>query len=52
MPTPDQAFAKVSALGRSAAPEEIARVALFLASDDSSYATGSMFQVDGAGMLG
>jgi len=34
-------------LGRAAQPEEIARMALFLASDDSSFATGAPFIVDG-----
>jgi meso-butanediol dehydrogenase/(S,S)-butanediol dehydrogenase/diacetyl reductase len=34
-------------LGRVASPEEIARVALFLASDDSSYITGVALPVDG-----
>src|SRR5207244_4629968 len=34
-------------MGRFAAAEEIARAALFLASDDSSYVTASTFLVDG-----
>ena len=34
-------------MGRFAEPEEIARSALFLASDDSSYITASTFLVDG-----
>jgi 3alpha(or 20beta)-hydroxysteroid dehydrogenase len=34
-------------LGRLAEPEDIARVALFLASDDSAYCNGSSFVVDG-----
>ena len=40
------------ALGRFAAPEEIARMAVFLASDESSYATGALFTVDGGYSLG
>ena len=34
-------------MGRFAEPEEVARAALFLASDDSSYITASAFLVDG-----
>lgn len=34
-------------LGRVAEPEEVARVILFLASEDSSYITGQMIIVDG-----
>ena len=34
-------------LGRHARPEEIARTALFLASDQSSFSTGSIFMADG-----
>ncbi len=34
-------------LGRMAQPEEVARLALFLASDESSYSTGSEFVIDG-----
>lgn len=35
-------------VGRLAQPEEIARVVLFLASEDASYMTGAMVNVDGA----
>ena len=34
-------------LGRAAAAEEVARLALFLASDESSYSTGAEFVIDG-----
>lgn len=37
-------------LDRSPQPIEIARLALYLASDDSSYSTGSEFMAD-VGML-
>lgn len=39
-------------LGRTATPEEIARVALFLASEDASFITGTAFPVDGGATLG
>jgi 3alpha(or 20beta)-hydroxysteroid dehydrogenase len=34
-------------LGRAASADEVARMALFLASDDSSYSTGAEFIIDG-----
>ena len=39
-------FADVNLLGRMAKPEEIASVALFLVSDDSSFITGSIIVAD------
>jgi NAD(P)-dependent dehydrogenase (short-subunit alcohol dehydrogenase family) len=38
---------QLNALQRAGAPEEIAGMALFLASDDSSYVNGQAFPVDG-----
>lgn len=40
-------FAKMTMLGRLAQPHEIANSALFLASDEASYVTGHVLQVDG-----
>ena len=37
----------ISPLGRPAQPDEIARVCLFLASDDASYVNGAVVPVDG-----
>ena len=46
------AFDRMSPMGRMAQPEEIAAVALFLASDDSSYVTGAEYLADGGMMAG
>lgn len=40
-------FAKTTMLGRLGEPEEIAKAALFLASDESSYITGHTLSVNG-----
>ncbi|MET0385696.1 MAG: SDR family oxidoreductase [Polyangiales bacterium] len=48
----EDATALVDALKRIATPEEIARAALFLASDESSYTTGTALLVDGGMMAG
>ncbi|MGO9453328.1 MAG: SDR family NAD(P)-dependent oxidoreductase [Candidatus Binataceae bacterium] len=42
-----KAIGRISVLGRMGLPEEIANMALFLASNDSSFATGAPFVVDG-----
>ena len=47
-----QAFIKSMPLARFAEPAEISRLAVFLASDDSSYSTGSEFVADGGLLSG
>jgi len=42
-----EANAALQPIGRQAQPEEVARVATFLASDDASFMTGSIVVVDG-----
>ncbi len=42
-----RAYRKTSPLGRYAEPEEVARMMLFLASDDSSHCSGSTYMIDG-----
>ncbi len=43
----DQPMARATPLGRYGTPEEVARMMLFLASDESSFCTGGVYMVDG-----
>lgn len=43
----EEALAATTPMGRLGKSEEIAKATLFLASDDSSYMTGSSLIVDG-----
>lgn len=45
-------WGKLHALGRVASPAEIAKVVLFLASDDASFMTGSSVVIDGGLLAG
>ena len=46
-PAAGEAIANANPMGRIGNPEEVAQVALFLASDMSSYVTGAVIPVDG-----
>ena len=49
-PDPEKAYremAATQAMGRMGKPEEIAAAALYLASDEASFVTGSAFAIDG-----
>ena len=53
--TPEEVFAgyeRATPIGRVAEPEDVASVALFLASDASKYMTGTVLPVDGGGTAG
>lgn len=54
-PDPEKAYREMSAtqaLGRMARPEEIAAAALYLASDESAFVTGTEFLIDGGWSAG
>ncbi|ARF55817.1 SDR family NAD(P)-dependent oxidoreductase [Streptomyces gilvosporeus] len=48
----DEFYGKVVPMGRIGRPEEVARLALFLSCEDSSYITGQPFVIDGGWMAG
>ncbi|MFJ9559971.1 SDR family NAD(P)-dependent oxidoreductase [Streptomyces fuscichromogenes] len=48
----DELYRKLVPLGRVGRAEEVARLALFLTSDDSSYITGQPFVIDGGWLAG
>ncbi|NUS75733.1 MAG: SDR family oxidoreductase, partial [Streptomyces sp.] len=48
----DELYRKLVPLGRIGRPQEVARLALFLTCDDSSYITGQPFVIDGGWLAG
>jgi NAD(P)-dependent dehydrogenase (short-subunit alcohol dehydrogenase family) len=54
-PDPEQAYrdmASTQAIGRMGKPEEIAAAALYLASDEAAFVTGTAFMIDGGWSAG
>lgn len=47
----NQKFAQLNPLGRLCTPQDIARAALYLASDESAYVTGTALLVDGGDLV-
>ncbi|MFE9998260.1 SDR family NAD(P)-dependent oxidoreductase [Streptomyces avermitilis] len=48
----DELYGRLVPLGRIGRPEEVARLALFLSGEDSSYITGQPFVIDGGWLAG
>ncbi|MFG2194487.1 SDR family NAD(P)-dependent oxidoreductase [Streptomyces sp. NPDC048639] len=48
----EEVYRKLVPMGRIGRPEEVARLALFLSCDDSSYITGQPFVIDGGWLAG
>jgi 3alpha(or 20beta)-hydroxysteroid dehydrogenase len=48
----ERLYRKLVPMGRIGKPEEVARLALFLSSEDSSYITGQPFVIDGGWLAG
>ncbi|WP_438487466.1 SDR family NAD(P)-dependent oxidoreductase [Streptomyces sp. S186] len=48
----EELYRKLVPLGRIGRPEEVARLALFLSGEDSSYITGQPFVIDGGWLAG
>lgn len=54
-PDPNKAYAEMSstqAVGRMGTPDEIAAAALYLASDEAAFVTGTAFEIDGGFAVG
>ena len=54
-PDPEKAYAEMAAsqaIGRMATPEEIAACALYLASDEAAFVTGTALEIDGGFSVG